>query len=234
MDLKRFFPFSVKGGEIILKGEEFYHAVKVTRHKVGYKFIAPFEGIDYTAEITEIGKDFLNAKIVGQERNETEARAKIVLFQAACKELGFIAEKAVELGCSELVPYYSARTNIKEVNTERLNKISLSASKQCGRALVMKIGEPLNFSESLRYGKNFEEKIFCYEGCKAPLITESVSPSASSASLFIGPEGGFSPEEVEAAENSGYKIVSLGKRILRAETAAVAGLTLILTSLKEI
>lgn len=234
MDLKRFFLSSIDGDTVTLDKEEFYHCVTVTRHKIGYDIIATSgDGWDYLCKINYIGKDYLTAEVKEKTPNLTEPSGRVILFQGVCKELDFIAQKAVELGVIEIYPFISQRTNIKAVNPARLNRIVYEAAKQCGRAKLTKVYEPVAFLEAVRMLPEIKNRILCYEESKGTKISEILDEKSPDIALFIGSEGGFTPEEVKAAEENGIKVVTLGKRILRAETAAVAALALSLSAAGE-
>lgn len=235
MEIKRFFakPQDVTQNEVVLRDGEFYHAVKVLRFKVGYRMVVCADGhTDIFAEVTDIGKDFLRAKIYATEENRTETEKRVTLYQCVAKETDFIVQKAVELGVKRFVPVISRYVNAS-VNTERLRKIILESSKQCGRASLMELSEPIPFSQAVAQAEKEEQLIlFPYERADEGNIRDSVQ-SETQIGLFIGSEGGFSEDEAEALRKIGAKVVTLGKRILRAETAAVAALTLTLDSAGE-
>lgn len=236
MDLKRFFASSIAGEKAIISGDEFTHCVKVTRHKIGFLIVIPSsEGYDYLAEITEIHADRLVATIKEKQENKTEPKGKIVLFQGLCKEFDFIVQKAVELGATEIRPFLSLRTNITDMNMDRMKKIVAEAAKQCGRAKLPALFPAVRFEEAVKECQDIKNRILCYEECKSrTTVAEAIESGSIDAALYIGSEGGFTAEEVTLSQENGIKTVTLGRRILRAETAAVAALTLTASALGEL
>lgn len=235
MEIKRFFADGIQGDTIVLRDEEFYHCVKVTRHKVGFTIIVSVgDGFDYYAKIETIDKDSLTAKVFRKEQNMSEISGALVLYQAVCKELDFIVQKAVELGATRIVPFYSTNTNITGVKADRLQKIVLEAAKQCGRSSLPEVSEPVRFDKAIEMSKGCENRILCYENCRGALLIKSITKNTKTLALFIGSEGGFTEQEVAFAKEKDVKIVSLGRRILRAETAAVSAMTLGLAAIGEL
>ena len=230
MEIKRFFvshEVPVKIGEPIrIYGDEFIHAVKVSRYKVGYKLIlSNGDGFDYFCVVTEVGKDFFECVPERAEKNGNELTVPLALYMCAIEKTDVAVQKATEIGASEIRLMISAFTNAKNQNLDRLNKIALESAKQCGRAVVPKIYAPVSFEEGVEdAAKRFSKVIFCYENATSGRIASEISEKDSSVAIVIGSEGGFSPDEVRFAEERGAKVVTLGRRILRAETACIVSL----------
>ena len=234
MELKRFYG-SKLGNKIVLTDREYFHCVKVTRHKAGYSLICCIgDGFDYYCTIDNITKDEVYCSINEVVKNDTEPKAKIVLCQALCKEFDFVVQKAVELGVTDIVPYASERTNVKKYSKERIESIVLDASKQCGRAILPIVHELKDFEEAITEYDDLDNKIFCYELERDGAIEKSINDARGDSVIFIGSEGGFAEKEVSYAKDKNYSIVTLGKRILRVETASVSALVLLLNALGEI
>ncbi|MFA5449565.1 MAG: RsmE family RNA methyltransferase [Clostridia bacterium] len=237
MDIKRFFAPAPIDNIITLEGEEFYHAVKTTRHKVGYLIIvATGDRYDYLARITQIDKDRLTAQVIEKKENNTEPQGQIILLQGLCKEFDFIVRKAVELGATDICPFISERTNIKEVSKERLERIIREAAKQCGRACLPVLHNTVSFNDALAFSYNIANRLLCYEEQGEGSIANAIGEKdkGKNAAIYIGSEGGFTAEEVQQAKDEGITCVSLGKRTLRSETAAIAALTLTMSALGEL
>lgn len=234
MDLKRFFvKDKIIGDQIILEGEEFYHAIKVTRHKVGYSIIVcDNTDIDYYAKITAINKDHLIAKIEKKEKNVAEATQSVTLYLGIHKDIDESVQKAVELGIKRIVPFTSQHGNIDSVNYERLNKIILESSKQCGRSQLTVLEKAVSFAQAIQDAKETNLLLF-YEYESENKIGNVKLKDDTSVAIFIGSEGGFSVEEIEYAKNKNVQILTLGKRILRVSTAVVAAITLCMARLGE-
>ena len=139
--------------------------------------------------------------------------------------MDYVVQKAVEFGVAEIVPFESSRciARVRDDRSgkklERWRRIALEAAKQCGRGIIPRIGEPVGYAEALeRAAGAAGEKFICYENARGANIT-SLSRAAE-YSFFIGPEGGFSEEEIALAERKGIPAVGLGNRILRCESAS--------------
>lgn len=235
MEIKRFFADKIEGGKVTLRAEELHHCTKVTRHKVGYTIIVCIgDGWDYYAQIETIERDYLVANIIRKERNNNEIEGDLILFQGVCKELDFIVQKAVELGATKIVPFYSTNTNITDIKADRLSKIVLDAAKQCGRARLPVVAEAMPLDKAIQLSKEASNRIMCYENCSDKKLIDVLPNGTTSLAIFVGSEGGFTPQEVDAAMGQSLDIVSLGKRVLRAETAAITALTLGLAAMGEL
>ncbi|MGN0790214.1 MAG: RsmE family RNA methyltransferase [Christensenellales bacterium] len=225
MEIRRFLTSSdkIKNDVAEISGDEFTYAVKVLRQKTGFTVIVNTgDGYDRIGEISEIAKDKLTVKIRETVKNEATPDKKITLYQGSCKQgkNEFIVQKAVELGISRIVFFKSDFVTEKEVNLERLKKIATEALKQCGRADSVEV----EFTDYFNAVDNCENAVMFYEGeCENTLSDIGNAVSA----LFVGSEGGFSEREVVYARERGLKTITLGKRILRAETASVVATSMI-------
>lgn len=225
MEIRRFLTSSdkIKNDVAEISGDEFTYAVKVLRQKTGFTVIVNTgDGYDRIGEISEITKDKLTVKIRETVKNEATPDKKITLYQGSCKQgkNDFIVQKAVELGISRIVFFKSDFVTEKEVNLERLRKIATEALKQCGRADSVEV----EFTDYFSAVDNCENAVIFYEGeCENTLSDIGNAVSA----LFVGSEGGFSEREVGYARERGLKTITLGKRILRAETASVVAMSMI-------
>ena len=225
MEIRRFLTSSdkIKNDVAEISGDEFTYAVKVLRQKTGFTVIVNTgDGYDRIGEISEITKDKLTVKIRETVKNEATPDKKITLYQGSCKQgkNDFIVQKAVELGISRIVFFKSDFVTEKEVNVERLRKIATEALKQCGRADSVEV----EFTDYFSAVDNCENAVIFYEGeCENTLSDIGNDVSA----LFVGSEGGFSKREVGYAREKGLKTITLGKRILRAETASAVATSII-------
>ena len=223
--LKRF--FVEKCGETAtLTGEEFEHAKNVLRIGVGDEVILlDNSGKEYTAVVSTVEKRSMTLNVVRESVGEREANADIALAFGYLKNADkneFIVQKAVELGVKKLVAFSSEYSSayMNENKLERLNKVSREAAKQCLRAVAPTVEYCDTLEKALSALEGYENKIFACE-----FATESkieLSKLQGSTALVVGSEGGFSRAEEERANALGFASVTLGKRILRAETAAVA------------
>lgn len=217
---------------IILRGDEANHAIKVLRVKCGEE-ITLFDGeggcADAVVERTEQKEVY--ASVLRRYPSQTEPKLKITLFQGIPKnpKMDMIIQKAVEIGVCRIVPVAAKRSVAKmekESKVGRLNRIAFEAAKQCGRAFVPRVEEAVSFDEALKEADSCGGIIIPYEGEKESrleeaLLEEALLKHTPSLAIFIGPEGGFEESEVKKAEEHGAKRVTLGKRILRTETAGL-------------
>ncbi|MBQ8229751.1 MAG: 16S rRNA (uracil(1498)-N(3))-methyltransferase [Clostridia bacterium] len=223
--LKRFFVENI-GENAELTGEEFEHAKNVLRLSVGDEVILlDNSGKEYTAVITAVEKKRMSLNIVRTEVGAREAETEVCLLFGYLKNADkneFIVQKAVELGVKKIGVFSSEYSSayMNENKLERLNKVAKEAAKQCLRATAPRVEYFDTLKKALVTAKGYENKLFACE-----FATESKCEVASikgSTAIVIGSEGGFSRSEEEQANELGFSSVTLGKRILRAETAAVA------------
>ena len=227
-------PDDIHGDAISLTGEDVRHIRKVLRHKAGDTLtLSDGCGTDYTAGITEILPDRITLQITGSKQTDSEMRLSVTLFQCIPKsgKMDFITQKCTELGVARIVPVESEHAVGKPDSPQRIaryRKIAAEAAKQCGRGIIPTVEEPITFADAVNRFSEFDLVIMPYEGAKEGSLREALSAPARSAALLIGPEGGFSDKEVALAKAHGASIVTLGKRILRTETAGCATLAMIL------
>ena len=235
--LKRFFVEKIE--EVTkLEGEEFEHAKNVLRIGAGAEVILlDNSGKEYTAVVAQVEKKYMLLNVVREEVGAREANEDVCLLFGYLKNADkneFIVQKAVELGVKKIgvfsSEFSSAYMNANKL--ERLNKVSKEAAKQCLRSVAPEIVYFDELEKALAWAKEYENKLFACE-----FATESKCDVASlqgSTAIVIGSEGGFSREEEEKAAALGYSSVTLGKRILRAETAAVALTSVVMFALGEL
>ncbi len=229
-------------------GEDYNHAVNALRMKEGEALLISDEnGIDYNCEVFLIEKDceepYLRAKILGVNEENHELKSRVWLFQGLPKsdKMELIVQKATELGVSDIVPTVTQNCVVKlddkkaVAKVQRWQAIAESAAKQSKRSVIPKVHMPVKFVDAIKQCESFEVKLIPYENEKGIMsmceAIVSFLPDRDIA-VFIGPEGGFDQMEVRFAENHGVMPVSLGKRILRTETAAIAMLSMIMIRLE--
>ena len=221
MEIRRFYckRANKRDGAFRIEGDEAHHIIKVLRYKIGYKLVV-FDGSgnDYDCSVSEIGKDYVIASIDTVTPNDTEPSVGVRLYQCITKpdKMDIIVQKAVELGVSEIVPVLTARSE-KHVNIEKLERVAISAAKQCGASRLPKIANPVTIDEISVQNL----LIFAYEGEKSRTLRDVSLAKFTRIDLIVGPEGGFTEDEATSIANKGALTVSLGKRILRAETASI-------------
>ena len=215
------------------------HIKNVLRMKCGDEILVLDEsGMEYNCVISGIGNDSVTAKITGRLVSYTELPSKITLYQGVPKgdKMDFIVQKCVELGVSRIVPVKCRRCIVKldgkkeESRLARWRKISESAAKQSGRSVIPQIGEFLDFDAALLDAEALDVLLIPYEKAVDIGITRKIFEGIAggdSIGIFIGPEGGFEEAEVSAAVGHGARAVTLGRRILRTETAGVNVLSIL-------
>ncbi|MBX2854232.1 MAG: 16S rRNA (uracil(1498)-N(3))-methyltransferase [Rhodobacteraceae bacterium] len=216
-----------EGGEAALERDPANYLFNVMRLDVGDRLLA-FNGRDgeWLAEVAAAGKRVGTLRLLERIRPPDLPLDLWLLFAPLKKaRTDFIAEKACELGCRRVRPVFTRFTNSERVNVERLRAHAVEAAEQCGFVFVPEVDPPMNLDAVLDGWKPARRLYFCDETREARLLTEVASPG--SAAILIGPEGGFSPEEAARLRSLDFVTpVALGPRVLRADTAAVAALTL--------
>lgn len=225
-------------GRIVITGTDVNHIKNVLRMHAGEKITAVEEqaGSRYLCEIREITPENIVCDMISTEDAKTELPAKIFLFQGLPKgdKMELILQKAVELGCFEVIPVACKRCVVKleekkkKSRVERWRSISEAAAKQSGRQIIPHVHDVMAFPEALSYAADMDMRLIPYERAadmaETKRLLETVGKGERIA-VFIGPEGGFEEAEIEAAKSAGVIPVTLGRRILRTETAAIAVLS---------
>lgn len=229
---------------ITIIGSDVNHIKNVLRMKPGEKIrVSNQKGQDYFCSIIELGDDFVQADILDSEAANTELSSKIYLFQALPKgdRMETVIQKAVELGVHEIIPvamkYCVVKLDAKKAENKRKRwqAIAESAAKQSKRSLIPVVHEVMSFKEALSYAKECKVNLVPYENERGMEATKEAVlelKKDDTISVMIGPEGGFSEEEIELVKEENMKIISLGKRILRTDTAAVATLSMLMLQLE--
>lgn len=229
--MQKLFVDSPIENELLLAGEQARHIAKSLRMKVGdMLLVTNGNGSDYGCAIEAITKDTVRLKVCYQQACESEPTCAVTLYQGVPKgsKLEDVIQKCTELGAVKIVPVLMHRcvsrpdSKTAEKKRSRYQKIALEAAQQSGRGIVPEIAAQCSLKEALAQDKS-ELKIVFYEGGGAPLHT-LVEKTVKSVSVYIGAEGGFEPEEIDLLEAAGAVRATLGKRILRTQTAPVAAL----------
>lgn len=239
--MPRFLLSSLNEGWGELTGEEAHHVVKVHRYRVNDVIEVVGHAKVFRGVISALQEGLVTVKIE-DELLTSEPQLEVTLYQGLVKgdKLELIVQKAVELGVSRIVPVICKRSIVTldekkaRERTLRWQRIAQEASKQSGRAKVPLIDQPSTLGDALTQDKS-QLKLMAYEGGGAPLKTSIRELSnIQTVSCLIGPEGGFEQGEVDLAQSHGYIIVGLGPRILRAETAPLALLSILMYELGDI
>lgn len=230
-----------EGKTITIEGDEFHHLTNVMRSKIGERIcLFNGNGIFYFGNVKTIAKKFAEIEITDKQNSENEPKIKLSVYQALAKgdKLSLIMQKITEIGASELCLFESKFCDVK-TNThkqERMDSVAISAAKQCGRATITQTKGIYSIKEVAEQIKEFDAFFVAYENINGnTLVGELLSKSSNinNIAIMIGAEGGFSDDEIKLLEDSGAKIVSLGNRILRTETASIVCSGIIMQILEE-
>lgn len=236
--MPRFFisPEDTDGKNANILGEDAYHIARSLRMAVGDALILTDGlGKDYDCRLTFIRDDICECEVISAYPSLSEPKLKTTLYMAYPKgdKMETVIQKSVELGVHKIVPFESSRC-IKRPDKskadklkERHNRIAKEAAKQSGRGRLVEVSEIKTFGEVLNELGGYSLSLFCYEGENQKSLKEALKahPSPETVALVIGSEGGFSQEEAEKITSAGAVSVSLGKRILRCETAPAFALS---------
>lgn len=227
--------------EVFISGGDVNHIKNVLRLEVGDWIVAcDGNGTDYVSRIQSICSDEVVASIEKVQPTGTELPVRITLFQGMPKKdkLELIIQKAVELGACEIVPVMTKRTVVKLSEEKKINKrlerwqsIAYAAAKQCDRGIIPTVHKPVGYEEALAMADQLDYNVIPYElqtGMEEARKIVDQACKQRSLGIFIGPEGGFEPEEVERAMTRNIHPMTLGKRILRTETAGMALLSILM------
>ena len=227
--------------EVFISGGDVNHIKNVLRLEVGDWIVAcDGNGTDYVSRIQSICSDEVVASIEKVQPTGTELPVKITLFQGMPKKdkLELIIQKAVELGAAAIVPVMTKRTVVKLSEEKKINKrlerwqsIAYAAEKQCDRGIIPTVHKPVSYEEALAMADQLDYNVIPYElqtGMEEARKIVDQACKQRSLGIFIGPEGGFEPEEVERAMTRNIHPMTLGKRILRTETAGMALLSILM------
>ena len=234
----------VNGENAYISGSDVNHIVNVLRMKIGEELLISVKGDwDYLCKIEEIENDRVNLKLL-ESMEQRELPIKLTLLQGIPKsdKLEMIIQKATELGVSNIIPVKTNRVVVKidekktQAKVNRWNAIAQSAAKQSKRSIIPKVLNPQTLDNALEIVKDYGVKLLPYENADGIKQTKDILNSLDSKNniaVFIGPEGGFEEAEVKKSTDSGFEVITLGKRILRTETAGLALLSNIMIRLEE-
>ena len=237
-------PQQVKEEKIYVEGSDVNHIKNVLRMKLGEKLtVNDGEGWQYLCEVESYEADMAVLHIVEKSKAETELSSRIYLFQGLPKQdkMELIVQKAVELGAYQVIPVSTKRAVVKldakkaGKKVERWQQIAVSAAKQAGRGIVPTVGEVCTYAQALKMAEELDVVLIPYELAEGIEETKQIIAGirpGQSVGIFIGPEGGFEEEEVALAAKAGAKPVTLGKRILRTETAGLTMLSVLMFHLE--
>ena len=223
---------------IRIEGTDVNHMKNVLRMRIGEEVtVSDGQGKEYLCQVRDFEEEQVQLKIVETKASDAELPSKIYLFQGLPKQekMELIVQKCVELGIYTVVPVSMKRCVVKldakkgAKKVERWNTIAASAAKQSGRGIVPEVMSVKTYKEALEMAKNLDVVLVPYE-CAEGMDHKP----GQSVGIFIGPEGGFDPDEIALACETGGQVITLGKRILRTETAGLALLSVLMFQLEQV
>ena len=235
----------VQDGEAVIRGNDVNHIKNVLRMRPGDELsLSDGEGMDYFCRIQSIDRDEVRLSVENSWNSYVELPVKLYLFQGLPKgdKMELIIQKAVELGVYEIIPVRTKRVIVKldekkeSKKIARWQQIAEGGAKQSGRGIIPEVKPVLGFSEALSYANNLDGVLIPYEKAEGINKTREIIhglKGKKSVGIFIGPEGGFDEQEVEQAMACGALPVTLGRRILRTETAGLTMLSVLMFEFEE-
>jgi 16S rRNA (uracil1498-N3)-methyltransferase len=224
-------PSHIAHGEVTLEGEEHAHLMRVMRKRAGQEIlVADGEGTAYTATITSVSRLRTCCRISATYPEYNEPREQLTLAVGMTKQparFDVLVEKATEIGVRTVIPLLTRRTIRQAPRTERWRGIALAAMKQSQRARIPRIGQPATLPEVLS-GIEPQHAVILHESSTGPHLESLRTRLGPAVTVLVGPEGGFTEEELQDATGAGCLEASLGTRRLRTETAAVVAAALLL------
>lgn len=228
---------SRQGDLYYLEGADYNHIKNVLRFKAGDTLLVSENGKSHLCALERFESAAVVLKIIEENYQSTELSVKIYLFQGLPKsdKMELIIQKAVELGVFAIVPVEMNRcvvkldNNKKKSKTSRWQALSESAAKQSKRNFIPQVRDVMSYNEALKFASSLDLFLLPYENKNGMADTISALKEikgGASVGIMIGPEGGFEPFEAEKAEENGARLISLGKRILRTETAAITAVSM--------
>lgn len=234
--MPRFFVEDIEGDRLTITGDDARHIGRSLRMKPGEELtLCDTRGTDCLCVIESVSETDVIVQVTQRRKSDTEPTVRVTIYQGYPKgdKLETVIEKAVELGVSRIVPVLTERSVARPDDKsaarklERWQRRALEAAKQCGRGCIPQVEPMISFASLAGRMKEHDLAIFCYELGGRPL-PQAIGDAPSDVGIFIGPEGGISSAEAKALTDAGAVPVTLGKRILRTETAPLAALTAVM------
>lgn len=237
-------PENIQGKRIIITGNDVNHIKNVLRMQPGEELNISngVDGKEYRCAIEELGDEIICSLRFIKE-DGVELPSKIFLFQGLPKsdKMELVIQKAVELGVYEVIPVAMSRSIVKlddkkaKARVARWQEIARAAAKQSKRAIIPQVHEMMTFKQAVEYAKDLDVKLIPYEMAEGMAHTReligAIKPGQS-IGFFIGPEGGIDDSELSLAIDNGFESITLGKRILRTETAGLTVLSILMYNLE--
>lgn len=233
-----------QNSQYIINGADYNHIKNVLRMEIGDTCLISCGGKSDLCEISAFYGDAVCLNIIEEDYNDTELPVKIYLFQGLPKgdKMEYIIQKCVELGVFSIIPVEMKHCIVKlddkkaKSKVSRWQSISESAAKQSKRNIIPEIMPVMAFDKALQFAKSLDLIMVPYEnkdGMKATVEALESLKTAKSVGIFIGPEGGFEEKEIQKTLDANAKVISLGKRILRTETAAITSVSMCMLEIEK-
>lgn len=237
---------NIDAHRVYITGQDVNHIKNVLRMHTGEEISVSNgqDGKEYRCGILELGDDMVTCELRFIKEDGVELPSKIYLFQGLPKadKMELIIQKAVELGVYEIIPVAAKRCVVKlddkkaKSKIQRWQQISEAAAKQSKRGIIPKVTDVMSFTQALQYAADMDVKLIPYELAEGMPYTKEIIDNlkpGESIAIFIGPEGGFEEKEIEQAKAAQVTPITLGKRILRTETAGFTVLSWIMYRLEQ-
>lgn len=233
--MPRFFVEPTSADHLCVSGPDGHHIARVLRVRVGEKLTCcDGQGTDYACEVEFLDGDAVTLRVLSRSPSVAEPSTAVTLYQGLPKseKMEFIIQKAVEIGITRIVPVSMSRSIVRLKGDEgrkkqlRWQKIAAEAAGQSGRGVIPTVSEPISFAQAAEEMKTGLSVVF-YEGGGCPL-SRLVTGETTAVSFMVGPEGGIEPEEIAVLREAGVHVATLGKRILRCETAPLVALSVMM------
>lgn len=239
-------PEQIQGKEILIRGGDVNHIKNVLRMKAGEELSVSngVDGREYRCAIAEFSEETVRCELRFIKEDGVELPSRIYLFQGLPKadKMELIVQKAVELGAYQVIPVATRRSVVRldekkaAAKVSRWQAVALAAAKQSRRGVIPQVCPVMSFKQALAYAGDIPVKLIPYELAdhmdKTRELIDNLEPGQDIA-VFIGPEGGFEEDEIETAKASGAVPVTLGRRILRTETAGMTVLSWLIYRLER-
>jgi 16S rRNA (uracil1498-N3)-methyltransferase len=227
-------PHNIGSDVLRIEGDEAHHLSRVMRMERGETLrVVDGMGTAYSVTISDIRHETVICAINARHPRQNEPLVDVTLAVAVLKNgsrFDVMVEKATELGISAIVPLVTARSIPQRARPERWQRIARAAMKQCGRCVLPRVADPLPLIRLLQQDHSGVDRLILHEAATEPLRAAAEVSPASKILVAVGPEGGFSEEEILQAVHAGFRAASLGPRRLRTETAAMTAAAILLTA----
>lgn len=228
-------PSSIRGSQVVLPDDEARHAAATLRKEAGDEIVVvDGEGGWHRVRLQHVSREQVVGSIVETRREVGEPEADVTVGMALLKKRSrfeTFVEKAVELGVRCVIPLRTERTEKKSFREDRVRNVMIAAMKQCGRSRLPNLSSPMSLAELVEGRGNEGNWLVCHErATRSPTVLDALNENAGGEEIgvLVGPEGGFSEREIDAAQDAGCRVVSLGPRRLRAETAGIVAATAVM------